>query len=85
MLLGFITGILGMIHPIIALPFGYITYLFLHAELSIATFFGTLSQAEVALSSFGPAMLILSYTLIALVTGFLWYRRRRGTIDIDSV
>ena len=38
MLLGFLTGFAGLIWHVLAAPFGYISYLFLHYELGVVSF-----------------------------------------------
>jgi competence protein ComEC len=61
MLLGFITGALGFISNIIALPIGYITYLFLHYELWVIDLFAKLPFASFTISNFPLILTILIY------------------------
>src|SRR3989344_6131693 len=39
MILGFTTGFLGMIHYVLAVPVGFVSYLLLHYELGVIEFF----------------------------------------------
>jgi competence protein ComEC len=45
MMLGFITGLVGLIWYVLAVPIGYISYLFLHYELGVVSFFSNLPFA----------------------------------------
>lgn len=65
MLFIFITGILGFISPLLAIPFGYITYLMLLYILSIIHFFGTLPFASITIQSF-PLLLTISIYIFLL-------------------
>lgn len=67
MLTGFITGILGMISGIIALPFGQVTYYILHFQLYVAEFFGNLEIAQTTAPPFSAWWLLPSYIVIAFV------------------
>jgi len=71
MLFIFITGVLGFISPLLAIPFGYITYLMLLYILSIINFFGTLPFASVTISSFPLLLTISIYTFL------LWWVFRK--------
>ncbi|MCX6752675.1 MAG: ComEC/Rec2 family competence protein [Candidatus Nomurabacteria bacterium] len=42
MMLGFLTGFVGLISHIVAVPFGFFSYLFLHYELGVISFFSNL-------------------------------------------
>ena len=64
MLFIFITGTLGFISPLLAIPFGYVTYLMLLYILSIIHFFGTLPFASVTISSFPLLLTISIYTFL---------------------
>jgi competence protein ComEC len=59
MLLGFLTGFIGLILPILSIPFGYLVYLFLHYELWVINFFASLPFAAFAFPNF-PLILMLS-------------------------
>jgi competence protein ComEC len=64
MLLIFITGMVGFISPILAIPVGFISYLILWYILSVIHFLGTLSFASVTISSFPLALTILIYAYL---------------------
>lgn len=77
MLLGFITGVVGFISQILSFPFAYITYLLLHYELFVASFFGNISWSTVSVSSFGALAMILSYLAIFLCLFFFHFKRAK--------
>ena len=52
MLLGFITGALGLIWYIFAVPAGFLSYLFLHYELGVINFFASLPFASFNVPNF---------------------------------
>lgn len=60
--LGFITGFLGLISYVLAVPFGFISYLFLHYELSIISFFSNLSFAAFSFPNFPLFLTLIIYT-----------------------
>lgn len=59
MMLGFITGFVGFVWYIIAIPFGYVSYLFLHYELGVISFFSNLPFAAFSFPDF-PLFLTLT-------------------------
>ncbi len=61
MMLGFITGFLGLIYYILAVPFGYLSYLFLHYELGVINFFSKLPFAAFTFPDFPLILTILIY------------------------
>lgn len=61
MVLGFITGFVGLISHILAVPFGFISYLFLHYELGVINFFANLPFAAFSFPDFPLILTILSY------------------------
>ncbi len=61
MVLGFITGFLGLVWYGLAVPIGYISYLFLHYELSVVAFFAKLPFASIAFPDFPLILTILIY------------------------
>ncbi len=75
MLLGFLTGIVGFVSQILSFPLAYITYLLLHYELFVASFFGNISWSTVSVSGFGVPAMILSYLAIFLFL-FFFHRKR---------
>ncbi|MCX6752935.1 MAG: ComEC/Rec2 family competence protein [Candidatus Nomurabacteria bacterium] len=61
MILGFITGFLGLIFFSLAIPFGYISYAFLHYELGAIAFFSNLPFASFTIPNFPLILVILIY------------------------
>jgi competence protein ComEC len=61
MMLGFITGMLGLIWYILAVPSGFVSYLFLHYELSVINFFSNLPFAAFSFPDFPLVITILIY------------------------
>ncbi len=61
MILGFITGFLAMIYYVFAIPVGYVSYLFLHYELSIISFFSNIPFASFTFPDFPLWLTILIY------------------------
>ena len=60
----FITGMSGFISPLLAIPFGFISYIILLYILSIIHFLGTLSFASVTIQSFPLPLTILIYAFL---------------------
>jgi competence protein ComEC len=60
----FVTGTLGFISPLLAIPFGYITYLMLSYMLFVIHFFGSLPFASVTIHSFPLFLTILIYIFL---------------------
>ncbi len=61
MILGFLTGFIGIISYVFSVPFGYISYLFLHYELSIISFFSNIPFASLTIPDFPLIFTILIY------------------------
>jgi len=61
MVLGFLTGFVGLISHILAVPFGFISYLFLHYELGVINFFSNLPFAAFSFPDFPLILTILIY------------------------
>lgn len=59
MLFGFITGAIGFIWYIFAVPFGFISYLLLHWELGVINFFASLPFASFSIPNF-PLIITLA-------------------------
>ena len=59
MILGFVTGFVGLISYIVAVPIGFISYLFLHYELGVISFFSNLPFAAFSFPDF-PLMLTIA-------------------------
>ncbi len=61
MLFGFLTGFAGMIWYILAIPLGYLSYLFLHYELSVVDFFAEFPFAAFSIPNFPLWLTLLIY------------------------
>lgn len=61
MMLGFFTGFAGLIWYVFAIPFGYISYLFLHYELSVISFFSNIPFAALTFPNFPLFLTIIIY------------------------
>jgi competence protein ComEC len=61
MALGFLTGFAGLIWYVLAVPFGFISYLFLHYELSVISFFSNLPFAAFYFPDFPLFLTTLIY------------------------
>jgi competence protein ComEC len=61
MMLGFMTGIVGLIWSVLSVPFGYVSYFFLHYELSVISFFSNLPFASFSFPDFPLFLTILIY------------------------
>jgi len=61
MMLGFITGIFGLIWHVFAVPFGYISYFLLHYELSVVSFFSQVPFASLSIPNFPLTLTLLIY------------------------
>jgi competence protein ComEC len=61
MLLGFLTGFFGLLWYGLAVPLGFVSYLFLHYELLVINFFSRLPFASFAIPNFPMIFTILIY------------------------
>ncbi|MFA6301016.1 MAG: ComEC/Rec2 family competence protein [Candidatus Paceibacterota bacterium] len=61
MMLGFVTGFLGLIWYVFAVPFGFISYLFLHYELGVVSFFSHLPFAALSFPNFPLWLTLIIY------------------------
>lgn len=61
MLLGFLTGFVGLISYFIAIPFGYVSYLFLHYELGVINILSNMPFASFTIPNFPLILVILIY------------------------
>ena len=61
MMLGFITGFAGLVWYVFAVPFGFISYLFLHYELGVISFFSNIPFAALTFPDFPLFFTILIY------------------------
>lgn len=67
MLLGFLTGFIGLISYFAAVPFGYLSYLFLHYELGVIDIFSKIPFASFTIPNFPLILVILIYTYFAYI------------------
>lgn len=65
MLLSFITGLLGLLHPFIALPVGYAAHAVLFTIIFIAKMFAAIPFADFTLPAFPFWVVIVPYALLA--------------------
>ncbi len=61
MLLGFLTGFLGLFWYVLAVPAGFISYLFLHYELGVISFFSHIPFASITFPNFPLFLTLLIY------------------------
>ncbi len=61
MLLGFLTSFLGIVWYVFSIPLGYISYLFLHFELSVISFLADFSFASFTIPNFPLIITLLIY------------------------
>lgn len=59
MILGFLTGFVGLIWYVLSVPLGYLSYFFLHYELTIINFFSHIPFASLSIPNF-PFILTLA-------------------------
>lgn len=80
MLLTFITGIVGAVAPVLALPFSYLTFVSLEYILAIATWFGGLPFSSYTVPPFPLILVPIAYTLMGWI---LWkiVIRSRGVVN----
>ena len=72
MLLGFLSGVLAFFSFYLALPFSYITHLFLYYELNIIKFFASIPFSSFVILDFPIILTILIYLY------FIYFLFRRG-------
>jgi competence protein ComEC len=61
MLLGFLTGLFGIIWYVLAVPLGYASYWLLHYELGIVNFFANIHFAAISVPNFPLILVVLIY------------------------
>lgn len=74
MLFGFLTGIIGFIPGVLAMPFGFVTQLFLSYELFVVDIFSAIPFAAVAIPVFPLWVMLLLYFFYGLLLLKLWQR-----------
>ena len=75
MMFGFWTGLAGMFSYFLSVPIGFVSYLFLHYELSVIAFFSNLPFASLSIPDFPLVFTLLVY---AYFTYFLFGRSIRS-------
>jgi hypothetical protein len=60
----FVTGIAGFVAPVLAIFFGYITYIMLMYILGVIHFFGSLPFASFTIQSFPLVLTIIIYIIL---------------------
>ncbi|MES2315651.1 MAG: ComEC/Rec2 family competence protein [Patescibacteria group bacterium] len=70
--LGFITGFAGMLWYGLAIPLGFVSFIFLHYELSVVAFFSHLPFAAIYFPNFPLILTVLIYAY------FIWRLYRRS-------
>jgi competence protein ComEC len=58
---GFLTGFVGLIWNVLAVPFAYVSYFLLHYQLGVINFFANLSFATFTMSNFSFVLTLLIY------------------------
>lgn len=61
MFLGFLTGFLGLFWYVLSVPFGYVSFLFLHYELGVISFLSHLPFASITFPNFPLILTLLIY------------------------
>ncbi len=74
MLMGFLTGLIGMISTTLAIPFGYISYALLNYELKIVEIFSNLPFSSVHISHFPAWLMVLVYLTYFIL--LFWYKNK---------
>jgi competence protein ComEC len=82
MLLGFVTGLIAFLHPLLALPSAFATKLLLSYELFIAKAFSALPFAALSITHFPWWGLLLFYTLG--FGGYFMWRHRNDPRPLSS-
>lgn len=70
MLMGFITGLMGFVSPILALPFAFVSHMLLAYIIYVAQFFANLPFAVIALNAFPFWVVAVTYAF------YFWYLLR---------
>lgn len=75
MLVGFLTGVVGMVSVPLALPLGFVVYVLLAYMLHVVSWFSALPFASISISSFPAYAMLFTYGVYAVVL-FVLYRAR---------
>ncbi len=81
MLVGFFIGIVGMLSGVVALPLGFVAHMLLGYEIWIASFFGSLPWASLAIPYFPAWLMAFSYLILALFFSlFYWHQAQQNSL-----
>src|SRR3989344_3601164 len=77
MFFGALASFAGLLHTVLATPFGYAAYFLLHYEILAAEFFGNLPLAAVSVPSLPTWVIVLSYLALGAFI-YRLYRKKEG-------
>jgi competence protein ComEC len=80
MLAVFLTGVLGSIHSVVAVPFAAIAYGLLFYVIKVVEFFAALPFAKVALPEFSPLVVGVVYIILGVI---VWKAKTKGLLATD--
>lgn len=80
MFFGFISGLLGLVSNILAMPFGWIAFVLLKFEIWVAEAFAHLPFATIKLAHFPLVLAIIFYVLVGIYL-FRYYKKNNLTLD----
>jgi len=78
MFFGFLTGLVGLISSVLAMPFAYVSYWLLHYQLSISKFFGELPFSSYIVPEFPAIIMVLIYA--ALIFGIYSWQKKNNSL-----
>jgi competence protein ComEC len=78
MLLGFLTGVFGFIHPALAMFPAFFAFVFLYYEIAVVELFSALPFASVSVPHVSLFFIIVWYMLYAIIL-WRWYNARHET------
>jgi hypothetical protein len=81
MVVGFLTGVGGLMHDFIALPFAWISYGLLSYIIAVVRITASLPFATVVVPAFSPLVLVGAYALYA----FMLARKRSGGRSYEGI
>jgi competence protein ComEC len=83
MLLGFLTGLVGLISSNLAIPLAFLAHYLLYYELHIAKFFGELPFASYIVPQFSALIMIVIYSV--LIFGIYLFQNKIATLEVSRV
>ena len=78
---GLLTGAAALIHPVLAIPFGAVTWLGLSYLLAAIELFARIPPLHIG--NFNPLLIWLFYAMLAACVWWLWRWQRRQTTEIS--